>query len=244
MKKITDYTPVVAAGGAYDHGKLKNEASPGAADGTPIDADIVTDVLYAMYAVMKHTGVTPSSVIEDTDLVAGTHDFLDALKLLMKLNDNPFMNYAYLRDEQTAGTAAGAFTSGAWRTRDINTVAVNRIAGASIASNQVTLPAGTYRVKGSAPTFDGAVDVGTHHRARLYDTTGSAVLAIGQGGAHDGTTARDRTLSDLITGEFTLSIQSVLELQHWTTASIQFGNAMNIDSLNEVYSEIEIWKLD
>ncbi len=35
---------------------------------------------------------------------------------------------------------------GGWHTRNLNTVRENTTAGASIASNQITIPAGTYRI--------------------------------------------------------------------------------------------------
>jgi len=83
-------------------------------------------------------------------------------------------NVLVVIDQKTAGTNGGTFTSGARRTRDLNTVIVNRITGASLSSNQITLPAGTYRVEAFAP----AQRVGSH-QAYIRDITSSADLAIG-----------------------------------------------------------------
>ena len=50
----------------------------------------------------------------------------------------------HMRDEKANGTQGGTFTSGSWYTRDLNTVVTNEINGASLSSNQFTLPAGDY----------------------------------------------------------------------------------------------------
>lgn len=57
----------------------------------------------------------------------------------------------HVRDEKAYSAGGGAFTSGAWRTRDLNTIVANTIDGASLASNSFTLPAGTYDIMVSAP---------------------------------------------------------------------------------------------
>ena len=66
------------------------------------------------------------------------------------LNMNSFL---HIQDQKPQGTNGGTFTSGAWRTRDLNTVLTNTITGASLADNQITLPAGKYYVEASAPAY-------------------------------------------------------------------------------------------
>ena len=70
------------------------------------------------------------------------------------------------REQQTAGTAGGTFTAGAWRTRGLATEVTNTISGASLAANQITLAAGTYDIDAHAVAFrvDG-------HVAKLYNIT-------------------------------------------------------------------------
>ena len=60
----------------------------------------------------------------------------------------------HVADIKPAGTMAG--TPSTLNTRVLNTVVVNTIPGASLASNSVTLPAGTYEVHARVPTFGGA----------------------------------------------------------------------------------------
>ncbi|MBK9322713.1 MAG: hypothetical protein IPM97_07165 [Bdellovibrionaceae bacterium] len=78
-------------------------------------------------------------------------------------------------DEKPANTAGGTFTSGSWQTRTLNTTRFNTIPGASLASNQITLPAGTYYVRAVAPTGEPSV---WEHKAILYNVTGSAKAQV------------------------------------------------------------------
>ena len=58
----------------------------------------------------------------------------------------------HVRDEKSNGTAGGGFTSGSFQTRTLNTVMTNEISGASLASNQITLPSGTLALSSANPT--------------------------------------------------------------------------------------------
>ncbi len=79
-----------------------------------------------------------------------------------------------LADEKASATDGGACTSGSWFTRTLNTEQRNTISGASLSSNQFTLPAGTYRIKASSPAH--RVD---QLQARLYNVTDAAVVSYG-----------------------------------------------------------------
>ncbi len=150
-----------------------------------------------------------------------------------------------VQDQKPAGTAGGTFTSGAWQTRDLNTIQYNSIPGASLASNRVTLPAGTYLVKASAPAFY----VG-NHKTRLYNFTGSSTLIAGSlEMSFQGSTGYDQTRS-FVLGSFTLVGNTAIELQHrcYATRSTDgFGgfNSSNASTWGEVetYSQVEIQKI-
>ena len=144
----------------------------------------------------------------------------------------------HVRDEKAAGTQAGSFSSGSFVTRVLNTVKTNTISGASLASNQITLPAGTYWCEGSAPGHACG-----NHQARLQNTTASTTLITGctmyAASASPGITNR----AD-IAGIFTLSVQSVIELQHRCSSSKTtdgLGPAANFGT--EVYAEAVFWKV-
>jgi len=171
-------------------------------------------------------------------LVSGYPAWDDEQEMVVPVFEN---EYLHVRDEKAANTDGGTFTSGAWRTRVLNTEKTNIISGASLASNQITLPAGTYQVKGWAKCY--GVNI---HKARLRDTTGSADLIISDAGyCGYGGADHIRTDEAVLNGRFTLSVQSVIELQHWCTntqSNTGLGLPANIDSKVEVYAELEIWK--
>ena len=144
----------------------------------------------------------------------------------------------HVRDEKASGTDGGTFTNGAWRTRDLNTVKTNEIAGASLAGNQLTLPAGSYYVEALAPAQ--AVNC---HKARLFNLTTGEELIMGT--SEYGTTSGPVTKSQ-ITGRFVLAGQSVVLLEHMcqsTDTLNGFGIAAGFAGGSEVYSELKIWKV-
>jgi hypothetical protein len=146
---------------------------------------------------------------------------------------------AAFSDQKAANTAGGTFTSGAWRTRDINTtVGTNGISGASIASNQITLPAGTYLIQGSAPAYDV-----NQHMTRFYNITDSTV-AINGGSAYTDATDTVVTHSPF-SGVVVIAGTKVFEVQHYaatTAATTGFGIAANNGSV-ETYTQITVLKV-
>jgi hypothetical protein len=141
--------------------------------------------------------------------------------------------FLHVYDEKTAGTDGGTATSGSWELRTLNTVGLNNITGASLASNQITLPAGTYFIDAIAPTFNTG-----SHKARLYDTTAAAAIFYGT----TESSAGGNSSSSTIRGQFTLSVQSVLEIQHRvTTTNAGDGYGANAGfSVVERYTDVVI----
>ena len=150
-------------------------------------------------------------------------------------------NFLHIQDQKPQGTHGGTFTSGAWRTRDLNTVLTNTITGASLAVNQITLPAGKYYVEASAAAYEVSYSV-----LSLYNTTATTRLLHGIGKRthiHGTTTHFHGTVLDF-SGLFQLSAESDLEIQHRCTStreSAGFGPANNFTT--EVYSDIRIWRI-
>lgn len=152
--------------------------------------------------------------------------------------------FLHVRDQKASGTDGGTFTSGAWRTRDLNTVLTNTIPGASLVSNQITLPAGTYEVDALAPHYQNGSSNATIAKARIYDITGSAQLATGPHTRINGSSAAGQLLSPA-RGRFMLAVASVVELQHYTTQTKNtdgFGAAMSIGE-PEIYSDVIIRRI-
>jgi hypothetical protein len=142
-----------------------------------------------------------------------------------------------VQETQANGTDGGTFTWGAWRTRALNTTQVNTISGASLGSNQVTLPAGTYRINGQAQAYKA-----NRHACRLYSVTSSATLLIGVS-AYASATNLVATSSNIV-GVFTLGVTTIIELQHRTgnNDSDGLGIATSYGE-RELYSYLEIEKI-
>ena len=146
---------------------------------------------------------------------------------------------AVFSDNKTAGTGGGTFTSGAWRTRDLQTSLFNNITSCSLASNQITLPAGTYEVSANAPSFQVNASM-----VRLYNITDSAV--VGNNGSTCYNAASDSTIAPAILNlGFTITGTKVFELQHrceTTKSSNGYGVDVTFGGV-EVYSQIKIVKV-
>jgi hypothetical protein len=143
-----------------------------------------------------------------------------------------------IEDQKASGTDGGSFTSGAWRTRVLNTVKTNEITGASLAANQITLPAGTYYCEWSCPAF--STSINTTHQTKLANITSASDVIIG---SSERGVAQTRSIGS---GRFTLGASSALELQHRISVTRNtdgFGNAAGFGVV-EVYSTIKIWKVD
>ncbi len=148
-----------------------------------------------------------------------------------------FPPFLHIQDQKPQGTNGGTFTSGAWQTRDLNTVLTNTITGASLADNQITLPAGKYYVEASA-----AATMVRVHKTRLYNITDTNESVSGlQVNAHEiGYVNNTAPLN----GIFDISAEKTFELQHRclnTKTTTGFGNAS--DFTTEVYSDIRIWRI-
>lgn len=145
---------------------------------------------------------------------------------------------AYLKDSKTSGTAGGTFTSGAWQTRDLNTVE-NSQSWLSLTSNQFTLDPGTYKIVASAPAH-GAVD---GHKLKLRNITDSTDDIIGEAEQNSTTAMTNRSG---LAGIITITATKTFEIQHYcntTKAGDGFGSATSISAINEIYTVVEIEKL-
>ena len=142
---------------------------------------------------------------------------------------------ACFRDEKSINNQGGTFTSGAWRTRDLNASQFNDISGASLASNQITLPAGTYAINASLPSYTVSGNQG-----RLFNITDSTQTILGNSIRG----VADQTMIAQVLGTFTIAGSKVFELQHQcitTTGGNGFGNQAGITT--EVFAQIYITKI-
>lgn len=146
-------------------------------------------------------------------------------------------NLYHLRDELSGGTNAGSSTINVWNHRDINTEVVNEIAGASLASNQITLPAGTYKIHAHATAYSTG-----NHRLRLRDSGDTTTYALG---SRTHTSSSDASMYTCeMDGIFTIGSATTFEVQQWfseSNAGNGWGRGDNI-GVNNVFLDVYIWE--
>ena len=147
-----------------------------------------------------------------------------------------FDAYAIIVDQKSATTDGGTFTSGDWRTRDLNTELSDPDGIVSISSNQFTLAAGSYLIRWSAPAFH--VE---RHQTRLQDITNTTTREYGTSmysATGEGNVNRSVGSSRVVPGATT-----TYEIQHhssYTTATNGFG--VHGGAGVEQYTLVEIFR--
>lgn len=156
-----------------------------------------------------------------------------------ELSTKTFVSYALIVDSKAYNTDGGTFTSGAWRTRDIDTVLYDPDNIVSLsASDQFTLTAGTYLITWSAPAFD----VGKH-LAVLQDMTSSVTSAVGT--AEDANPTGNGYTRSFGSFRAVLTGTTVYEIQHQcdsTKTTNGFGKAHDNNPYASIYTRVEIYK--
>ena len=188
-------------------------------------------------------------VITLPDVADGTlltsESSLDSAKLSPALSSGKFASYAIIADVKSSNADGGTFTSGAWRTRDLNTEISDVDGIVSISSNQFTLAAGSYLI-----VYDAIGYMCSSHQARLYNATTSSNVQHGQS-QFTGTSVSNNVVGSV---RITITGSTAFELQHrcnstkttngfgigatgalnWTGTSSTDGN---IFSIVQIYKE-------
>ncbi len=147
-------------------------------------------------------------------------------------------SYLIVADEKTSGTGGGSSTTGSWVTRTLNTVRTNTISGASLSSNQITLPAGTYRINASAPGLRIA-----NFSTRLRNITDSTDTLIGTSEQSEQSGAIVQSRSHIV-GTFTIAGTKAFEIQMqcgFAFGTVGYGNPAGFGT--EVYTIAEIQRI-
>ena len=140
----------------------------------------------------------------------------------------------HIQDQKSSGTKGGTSSSTTTHTRDLNTIVTNEITGASLSSNQITLPSGTYYMEALLPSFSGA-----RTKAFFYSVTDGSNEIIGQNARTNST-----IFGALVSGRFTTNIQRVYELRHYfETGRANDGLGLEVSQGTEIYSDVKIWKV-
>jgi|TARA_Y100000052_G_scaffold27286_1_gene34499 hypothetical protein len=153
-----------------------------------------------------------------------------------RTSDVKIVSYAIIADQKSSGTHGGAFTSGAWRTRDLNTEVTDVDNIVSLSSNRFTLQAGTYLIIARAPAHDC-----NSHQTRLRNITDGSTVRFGMNSFLD--SRYQGNTNALLIARTTITGAKEFELQHQAESDKTnggFGVAANFTT--EVYTEIEIYK--
>jgi len=146
-----------------------------------------------------------------------------------------FVSYAVVRDEKGVTANGGTFTSGADRTRALNTEHFDPDGIVSLSSNQFTLQAGTYYIRWSCPAY--AVN---RHVSKLFNVTDGSSEEVGQV-----TYASNSVTHSFGTARITIASAKAFEIRHHcqtTKTSNGFGIDTNGQMTPSVYTVVEIFK--
>lgn len=152
-----------------------------------------------------------------------------------------FDAYACVVDQKTTATAGGTFTTGAWRTRDLNTERIDASGIVSVAANRITIVgARNYFVKVHAPAFN----VARHGVKLVKDPAGTPVDALDTPQQTYSLTTQGFAY---VQGNLVQAGDTVYEVQHQcgqTEASDGFGveSSSSVTNLVSTYTMVEIWR--
>jgi len=149
-----------------------------------------------------------------------------------------FAKFLQVREVYAAGTNGPTIASGAFVARVLNTVVTNTISGASVSSNRITLPAGTYYIDADAPLFSAQMQ-----RNVLFNVTDGTYTVLGLNAKPNGGGSNQGTDGSRVTGMFTITAQKQFELRS-RVAESAYGYTVANWGVSEVYTDVKIWKLD
>ena len=149
---------------------------------------------------------------------------------------SPFKGSLSVVDQKTAGTGPQSRVAG-WNDRNLNTILLNTITGASLSNNVVTLPSGKYTWSASAFAF-----LVQGHVLQLYNSTDG--VSLGQSPNCTMTSGYNGSTAISAEGGFTLSASKSIKLRHWLAAvGDGFGSSLNTGFPN-TYATLKIDKVD
>jgi hypothetical protein len=146
--------------------------------------------------------------------------------------------YSRMIESQPSGTAGGSAIAGT-QTRNLNTLVNNAGDVVALSANRFTLRPGTYRIAASAQAYQV-----NNHRLFLWSVTAGIRTLSGK---HMFTSASS-TITQIapLQGVFTISVNTDFEIRHFcqtAAGGAGLGGAVS-DGFNEIFTEVEIWRID
>lgn len=140
---------------------------------------------------------------------------------------------AVLEDHKTPGTAGGTFTSGAWRTRTLNTVIRDPFGLITLSSDEFT-PTVAGWVEWLSPAHEVSA-----HQTRLYNVTDTTATGYG----HSSNLVNGNFCNNLSQGGAAVVAGKAYRIEHYCTATKSttgFGTAFSQGV--EVYTRVRFWR--
>jgi len=243
---VTDAINDITYTYTYNSSSATAESSPdvikpdsNGGNGRWILVDVVGASLEVTSGTLKLPNGTTINELSTDGTFAGNSDDAVPTEKAVKTYVDTRSSYVKVSDVKASGVAGGGFDNGAWRTRDINTEDSDDDSICSLAANQITLSAGDYECRISAP----AIQV-SNHKLKLRNITGGADILIGTSEYSSNSGAYAYTRS-FVVGKFTIAAAQALEVQHYahnTKITDGFGLACSF-GVDEVYTIAEFWKV-
>ena len=184
--------------------------------------------------------------LDEDDMASDSATAVPSQQSVKAYVDGVIDNKIVVREQQSSGVG-GNTVGAAWTKYSLNTVQHNTITGASLASNQITLPAGTYKVNSWGTIGNGAYNSGTtSYKLRFYNVTDATEEL--EGGSAQGPTyggaALGHTTNLPCSGVFTIAGTKVFEFQ----GRVNGGSGGKMYTATgfgspEVYAELVIEKI-
>lgn len=151
--------------------------------------------------------------------------------LLNRVSVNDQLLY---QDQKASGTSGNGYTAGAWRTVILNTEVIDTAGIGSLASNAVTLPAGSYEFTAFVnPGTAGGTN--TRNRARLRNTSDGSTIVQGVNVAQPGSGFEGQMHT--LVGSFTIAGSKTFELQIYPVDTTTGQTGLSSGDV-EVYASI------
>lgn len=149
------------------------------------------------------------------------------------------LDYILVADKKT--NANGGTSVAGYQVRTLTTIVVDTGSHASLSSNQVTLPAGTWRFRALAPCIKGNA-----HFLDLYNATDAAQVDDSQGSNSYALSSLQMATHAFTSGRFILAASKAIELRHFiftglTTTGLGDWNGAG-GSSDDIFAMLEFWK--